>query len=196
MGQSPSYSIQPTSLFNIQDPHLSSHVQTCSIWTSLYSPPPSQVSPSMLRQLSDDPSNPVLIYCPQRSWGKVMFPQACVILFMGGCLPQCMLGYTPREQTSPEQTHTPPQTRTPPGADTSPPDQTPLGADTPLEQTPPRADTPLNQTLPWEQTPPGADTPPGPEPPRTRYPPASPSEHAGRYGQHAGGTHPTGMQSC
>ena len=30
-------------------------------------------------------------------------------------------------------------------------------------------------------------------PPRSR-PPAA--EHTGRYGQRAGGTHPTGMQSC
>ena len=67
--------------------------------------------------------------CPQRSWGKVMFLQASVILLTGGCLPQCMLGY-------------------PPGADS------PLGADTPLEQTPhPPEQTPtLEQTL-------GADTP-------------------------------------
>ena len=37
---------------------------------------------------------------------------------------------------------------------------------------------------PWEQTHPlpGADTPP--------------AEHAGRYGQRVGGTHPTGMHSC
>ena len=49
---------------------------------------------------------------------------------------------------------------------------------------PPRADTPRKQTPP----PPGADTP------RIRHPPIA--EHAGRYGQRAGGTHPTGMQSC
>ena len=42
----------------------------------------------------------------------------------------------------------------------------------PLEQTPQGADTPYQ-----EQTPPGA-------------------VHAGRYGQQAGGKHPTGMQSC
>ena len=83
-------------------------------------------------------------YRPQRSWGKVMFSQACVILFtVGGCLPQCMLGYT----------H-------PPGAD-------PPGADKPLpqsrhplEQTPP---SPGADTLPRADTPqpppPGADTP-------------------------------------
>ena len=39
---------------------------------------------------------------------------------------------------------------------------------------------------PWDQTPPGADPPPG-----------SPcGVHAGRYGEQAGGTHPTGMRSC
>ena len=79
---------------------------------------------------------------PQRSWGKVTFSQASVILLTGGGgLPQCMLGYPPREQTPPpgsrhQPTHSP-ESRHPPGA-----------------------------------------------------------EHAGRYGQRAGGTHPTGMQSC
>ena len=56
-----------------------------------------------------------------------------VILFTvrgGGCLPQCMLVYTPL------------------GADTLR-SRHPAGADTPQEQTPPGADTPL-----------GADTPP------------------------------------
>ena len=46
----------------------------------------------------------------------------------------------------------------------------------PLEQTSPGADTPQEQT-PLEQT-----------PPRT--------VHAGRYGQQAGGTRPTGMHTC
>ena len=42
---------------------------------------------------------------------------------------------------------------------------------------------------PWEQTPPpGADTP------WSRHAPCA--VHAGRYGQQAGGMHPTGMQSC
>ena len=53
-----------------------------------------------------------------------------------------------------------------------PPEQTPP----PREQTPPGADTPQEQT-PQEQPPPGA-------------------VHAGRYGQQAGGTHPTGMYTC
>ena len=40
-----------------------------------------------------------------------MFLHMSEILFTGRCLPQCMLGYTPREQTTPQE-HTPP----PPGA--------------------------------------------------------------------------------
>ena len=40
--------------------------------------------------------------------------------------------------------------------------------------------------------PPGADIPQGP--PGSRPPPRA--VHAGRYGQQAGGTHPTGMHSC
>ena len=53
----------------------------------------------------------------------------------------------------------------------------------PQSRHPPDQTPPWEQTPPQEQTPPGADTPPG-------------TEHAGRYGQRAGGTHPTGMQSC
>ena len=90
-------------------------------------------------------------YRPQRSWGKVMFSQASVILLTGGCLPQCMLGYTPLEQThhSPwEQTPPPhpPGSRLPPRS-RHPPDQTPPP---PREQTPSRSDT--------STPPPGADT--------------------------------------
>ena len=85
-------------------------------------------------------------YRLQRSWGKVMFLQASVILSTGGGVP--------------DQVH--------------PPDQVPPG--------------------------PGTPPPPGPgTPPRTRYSPPRPgtpgtiylppgAEHAGRYGQHAGGT--------
>ena len=75
-------------------------------------------------------------YRPQRSWGKVMFLQASVILLTGGYL-------TPPRAD-------PPGGRHPPGAGSRPP---PLGTD-----------------------------PPG--------------QHAVRYGQRAGGMHPTGMQSC
>ena len=124
-------------------------------------------------------------YRPQRSWGKVMFLQASVILSTGVGLPQCMLGY-----------HTPPRSRHRPGADT------PLGAHTlqsrhpprsrhsPWEETPPWSTPPPKQTPPPEQTPP----PPGADTTWEQTPPGA--EHAGRYGQHAGGTHPTGMQSC
>ena len=56
----------------------------------------------------------------------------------------------------------------------SPPDQ----RQAPWDQTPPQTGTPRDQThSPWDKTPPNA-------------------VHAGRYGQKAGGTHPTGMQSC
>ena len=80
-----------------------------------------------------------------------MFSQALVIVFTGGCLPQCMLGYTPLEHPPKEQT--PPRSRHPP------------------EQTPPRSRHPQEQTSPWEQTPPGADTPSRADTPREQTPP-------------------------
>ena len=48
-------------------------------------------------------------YRPQRSWGKVIFSQASVILFTGRGLPQCMLGYhtSPRDQAPPHRPGTP-----------------------------------------------------------------------------------------
>ena len=70
-------------------------------------------------------------YRPQRSWAKVILSQACVknsVHRGGGCLPQCMLGYTPRSRPPQEQT---PRTRhTPPGADTPP-----AGADSAIPST-------------------------------------------------------------
>ena len=104
-------------------------------------------------------------YRPQRSWGKVMFLQASVILLTGGCV--CVsasvhAGIHPPEQTPPEWT--------PPGADT-PWEQThPPGADkqTPWEQIPPREQTPQEQIPPGSKhTPPGADTP------HSRHPPGA-----------------------
>ena len=81
------------------------------------------------------------VYCQQMKFPKVMFLHLSAILFTGGrCLPQCMLGCTPWEQT-------------PLGGDNSP------RADTPWEQTPPRADTHREQTPPRADTPHGADTP-------------------------------------
>ena len=108
-----------------------------------------------------------LLIFRQQNCAKVMFLQASVILLMGGCLSQCMLGYphppgadhllgadNPQEQT-------PPRNRQPP-EQTTPRSRHPLGADTPREQRPP------------EQTPPGADTPrsrpPGNRPPWSRPP--------------------------
>ena len=92
-----------------------------------------------------------------------------------------------------------------------------LGYHPPPDQAPPRPGTPLGADTP-RTSPPGADTslgadppprtrhPPGPGTPRSRHPPpeqtpppgADPlcAVHAGRYGQQAGGMHPTGMQSC
>ena len=109
--------------------------------------------------------------------------------------------YTPPEQTPPQTRYTPPGLGTHPGADT-PLDQvhpagpaTPPGADTPPTRYthPRRADNP-----PWDQVhPPRADIPPGPGTPPLPGPGTPPrAEHAGRYGQRAGGRHPTGMQSC
>ena len=79
------------------------------------------------------------------------------------------------------------------------------GAGTPLGQTPPLGADPLAvDTLPRADTPLGGDTPPGADthpleqtPPGSRHPLGAdpPAEHAGRYGQRAGSTHPTGMQS-
>ena len=67
--------------------------------------------------------------------------------------------------------------------------------------TPPGAGTPPQADPPPEQTPLQSRHPPGVDPqdwtPQSRHlspPPAA--EHAGRYGQRAGSTHPTGMQSC
>ena len=60
----------------------------------------------------------------------------------------------------------------------------------PPDQTPPEADTPSADT-------PAGITPPLPEqtPPRSKQPPPC-AMHAGRYGQQAGGMHPTGMHTC
>ena len=90
---------------------------------------------------------------------------------------------------------------TPPGAD--PPEQT-LPEQTPGAE-PPRTNTPWSRppgsrhTTPQSRHPPVADTPLEQTPsPRSRHHPLPPplGRHTVRYGQSAGGTHPTGMQSC
>ena len=65
-------------------------------------------------------------YHPQRSWGKVMFLQACVILFIGGGSASVHAGKHPPGADT-RQTRHPPrdQAPSPPGADTPPWEQTP-----------------------------------------------------------------------
>ena len=80
----------------------------------------------------------------KRSYGEVMFYSCLsVILFTGGCLPQCMLGYTPPSRHLPGQT--PPRQ--------TPLDRHPLGrhrsrADTPHADTPLPSRRPLQWTVP------------------------------------------------
>ena len=99
-------------------------------------------------------------YRPQRSWAKVMFLQASVILSTGGGLPQCMLGCQLPAPPPPEQRPTPtPQTRqTPPRTR-----QTPPGPETTLDQ----ADSPGTRDPPR----------PGRHPPRPETPPGSRRQH-------------------
>ena len=84
-----------------------------------------------------------------------------------GRLPQCMTGIPPPWEQTPPLGADPPGSRRPPGS------RQPPGAEPPQEQAPPRS-----------RASPGADTPLGAD---------TPQYHAGRYGQRAGGTHPTGM---
>ena len=74
------------------------------------------------------------LYRPQRSWGKVIFSQACVILFTGG--------------SASVHADIPPTTdQGPPGAGTPPPQEQ---ADTPQSRTPPphgAGTTPLAQSM-------------------------------------------------
>ena len=79
-------------------------------------------------------------YRPQRSWAKVIFSQACVknsVHRGGGCLPQCMLRYTPPDQAEAPDQADPPRADTPPDqADHQhPPEQTPRSRHPP-KQTP------------------------------------------------------------
>ena len=114
-------------------------------------------------------------YRPQRSWAKVMFLQASVILSTGGgCLPQCMLGCQPPRDQRP----TPPTRQTPPGTrDPSPsprPGRHPPG---PEAHPPDQRPTPRPGRHPPDQ----AD-PPGPgRPPPPREADASIRSMSGRY---------------
>ena len=109
--------------------------------------------------------------------------------------------YTPWSRHLPDQVHHPPWDQV----------HTPGTRCTPRDQVPPESGTPpgTRYTPQSRHTPPRPGTPPrtryiplGPGTPlRTRYTPLGPgtpprAEHAGRYGQHVGGPHPTGMQSC
>ena len=65
----------------------------------------------------------------------------------------------------------------------------PLGAD------PSKPGIPLDQASPHLEQTPLDRAPPRSRPPWTRHPPPC-TVHAGRYGQQAGGMHPTGVQYC
>ena len=82
--------------------------------------------------------------------------------------PQNQVHHTPRDQVHHRDQVHPPGPGPPPGIRYTPQDQV----------------CPGTRYTPWDQV-----HPPGPDTPLS-------AEHAGRYGQHAGGTHPTGMQSC
>ena len=89
---------------------------------------------------------------------------------------------SPPDQVHPtDQVHPPPRPGTP-RDQVQPPDQVyPPGPGTPSRD---QVHPPGPGTPPWDQVhPPEPGTPPG-------------AQHAGRYGLRAGGTHPTGMQSC
>ena len=122
---------------------------------------------------------PVLIIARKRSLGQGnIFAPVCLSVHGGRSAPlHAGIPPGPEAGTPQDQRQAPhPQKQTHPRG------QTPLGADTPQEQTPPRNRLP------------GADTPPGNRPPPEQTPPLP--AQIRRYGQQAGGTHPTGMQSC
>ena len=81
----------------------------------------------------------------------------------------------------------PPGTKPPPQTDHPPQEQT--GTPLRTRYPPDQAGTPLPPGT--RHNPPGPGTIPGPG---TLPPPRA--EHTGRYGERAGGMHPTGMQSC
>ena len=108
----------------------------------------------------------------------------------GGCLPHCMLGYTPPWGRSYPPGRYTPWAGTPPWQ-VHPRQVHPSGRYTPQGRYTPKAGTP-----PWQVHPPWAGTPPGRYTPRKVHTPPPPAQCMLGYGQQAGGTHPTGMQSC
>ena len=103
-----------------------------------------------------------------------MFLHLSVILFAGGGLPQCMLGYP---QEAPPPGKHPPGSAPPRG---TPQEAHPLGSTHPPRSTPPRKHTPgkhplevhsLGSTTPRKHTPPEKHTPPGSTPPWEAHPP-------------------------
>ena len=111
-------------------------------------------------------------YRPQRSWGKVMFLQVCVILFTGR---DYLTRYTPRPGTPPTGPGTPPRPGTPPGPGPPPQPGTPQDHVHPPDQVHPldQVHTPLqDQAHPPDQVhPPTRYTPQPGTPPRPGTPP-------------------------
>ena len=154
--------------------------------------PPEQAPPPWTEWLTDRCKNITFAnfaggnnhyYCPQRSCGRVMFSQACVMNSVQGGVPHM----PPPPCMSP--CHRPPTTHAPRhsvhrGRVSA---SVYAGIPSPRSRHPPGEDTP---SLGADPSPPpsAADTLLGPDPPC--------GVHAGRYGQQAGGTHPTGMHSC
>ena len=90
-------------------------------------------------------SVPAIFTVRKRSCGKVMFSQACVknSVHRRGCLPKCLLGYTPWADTPP-RADTPwadPQGRHPPG-------QIPPGRHPPQQTSPPSRHPPGQNPTP------------------------------------------------
>ena len=87
-------------------------------------------------------------YRPQRSWGKVIFLQASVILSTGGGSASVHAGIPPPVSGHPPRSRHPPEPDNPPGADRHPHRADTPEVGTPLEQTPPRSrQTPLQSML-------------------------------------------------
>ena len=100
---------------------------------------------------------------PQRSCDQGnIFTRVC--LSTGGCLPHCMVGYTPPRQTPPREADNPQKQTPPPEADIPrsrhpPGGRHPPQSRHPQRQTPPLADTPTGRHLLDRHPPTHADTP-------------------------------------